>query len=232
MASLDLATLPETDWALLARLRTGFLHDPSKAGDYWHSARALELYDISFAERIGWKWDAVIRELHLRRWSPPPPTRLIDFGCRTGVATRRWLEAFPSAAPTEVLLVDRSNTASTFARERVLETHPALRVDTASSIDPARIHGAVVLLSHVLNELPGAVLEPLLLQLRCAAAIVWVESGQQTVARPLVELRERLIGSFRVVAPCTHQAACGLTSPQNQAHWCHHFARPRGRGGA
>jgi ribosomal protein RSM22 (predicted rRNA methylase) len=29
-----------------------------------------------------------------------------------------------------------------------------------------------------------------------------------------------------MVAPCTHQRACGLLAPQNIRHWCHHFAAP------
>jgi ribosomal protein RSM22 (predicted rRNA methylase) len=42
--------------------------------------------------------------------------------------------------------------------------------------------------------------------------------------------RPRLLetGSFRAVAPCTHQATCGLLASENARHWCHHFAQPPG----
>jgi hypothetical protein len=29
-----------------------------------------------------------------------------------------------------------------------------------------------------------------------------------------------------VVAPCLHQERCGILSPENERHWCHHFASP------
>ncbi|HLP02994.1 MAG TPA: small ribosomal subunit Rsm22 family protein, partial [Opitutaceae bacterium] len=57
-------------------------------------------------------------------------------------------------------------------------------------------------------------------------AVLWVEPGTSDVARALVALREELRADFTVVAPCTHNAACGLLTPENQRHWCHHFARP------
>ena len=39
-------------------------------------------------------------------------------------------------------------------------------------------------------------------------------------------MREALRGQFHVIAPCTHQAACGLQAESNERHWCHHFAGP------
>ena len=33
-----------------------------------------------------------------------------------------------------------------------------------------------------------------------------------------------LRGAFGIVAPCTHQAVCGLLAPENERAWCHHFA--------
>jgi len=29
-----------------------------------------------------------------------------------------------------------------------------------------------------------------------------------------------------VIAPCTHQAGCGILAAGNERHWCHHFAAP------
>ena len=40
----------------------------------------------------------------------------------------------------------------------------------------------------------------------------------------MIAARERLRGAFSVVSPCTHQAVCGMLTPENQRHWCHHFA--------
>ena len=54
---------PASDLAILRRLRGRFLAADPIAGDYWESAKDLALYDATFGERIGWKWDAVLREL-------------------------------------------------------------------------------------------------------------------------------------------------------------------------
>jgi ribosomal protein RSM22 (predicted rRNA methylase) len=84
----------------------------------------------------------------------------------------------------------------------------------------------VLVISHVLNELPASELLALRGLASRADAIIWVEPGTQEISRALVELREQLRVRFRVVAPCTHQAACGLQAPENTRHWCHHFAAP------
>jgi ribosomal protein RSM22 (predicted rRNA methylase) len=31
---------------------------------------------------------------------------------------------------------------------------------------------------------------------------------------------------LQIVAPCTHQTRCGILAPENERHWCHHFAAP------
>ena len=54
------------DWAALDRLRDTFLAVQSTGADYWMSRSDLENYDFTFAQRIAWKWDAVLRELGLR----------------------------------------------------------------------------------------------------------------------------------------------------------------------
>lgn len=64
---MDLTTL---DWEALDRLRATFLSDTRTQGPYWHTVTDLEAYDLTYAERIGWKWDAVLAELKLRGWSP------------------------------------------------------------------------------------------------------------------------------------------------------------------
>lgn len=77
--------------AILRRLREGFLQGTAGDADYWRSQEELQLYDQTFAKRIGWKWDAVLGELQLRGWRPHG-TRLVDLGCGTGMASRRVLE--------------------------------------------------------------------------------------------------------------------------------------------
>ena len=56
-------TWDEIDWAALDRLREGFLSGSAANGPYWRSRSDLASYDFTYGERIGWKWDAVLREL-------------------------------------------------------------------------------------------------------------------------------------------------------------------------
>ena len=52
------------DWTALDRLRAAFLSDASaRATPYWQTHDTLAAYDATYAERIGWKWDALLREL-------------------------------------------------------------------------------------------------------------------------------------------------------------------------
>ena len=48
------------DWKTLDRLREGFLSGSAAKGPYWKSRDDLAHYDATYAERIGWKWDAVL----------------------------------------------------------------------------------------------------------------------------------------------------------------------------
>jgi hypothetical protein len=64
-------------------LRERFLNRTAGAEDYWRTAEDLALYDATFADRIGWKWDAVLRELTLRGWAPRS-RHVLDWGCGTG----------------------------------------------------------------------------------------------------------------------------------------------------
>jgi hypothetical protein len=71
----------ELDWPALDRLRDGFLHGGAAQGPYWQSESALASYDLTYGERIGWKWDHVLTELRLRHWATFRPHR-----ASTGVA--------------------------------------------------------------------------------------------------------------------------------------------------
>ena len=87
------ATWETLDWPALDRLREGFLSGTAGAADYWRSASDVASYDLTYAQRIGWKWDAVLAALALRGWKPPAGP-LVDWGCGSGIAHRCVLEAF------------------------------------------------------------------------------------------------------------------------------------------
>lgn len=206
-------------WNDLRELRDLFLADLPLERPYWTSLRQMSDYDRTLGERIGWKWDAVIHELKLRGWSPPSPI-LTDFGCGTGIAARRMLAAFPEAF-NRVVLLDHSSIATGFARNKIQENFTGITVSIGGA---SELLTGTVLISHVLTELSGTVQAELTGRLQEAAAVVWVEPGTERCGKALVRQRETLRASFTLVAPCPHQAACGLLLPENEAHWCHHFA--------
>ncbi len=208
------------DWEILRAMRLGFLGAENGLADYWATPTHLGLYDRFFAERIGWKWDAALTELTSRGFSAAG--HVVDWGCGTGVAVRRFLERFPGI--TDVTLHDRSYLALRFATDRLRADFPAV---TIHSWNPTVPPDAVYLLSHVLNELPTtADLRDLLAT--HANTIVWVESGTHATSRRLIGLREELREDFSLLAPCPHDGACGLLTSENAQHWCHHFTKPPG----
>lgn len=218
----------DVDWAALRRLRARFLDfdrgddaavAPVDRSDYWESFAAMASYDFTFAERIGWKWDTILAELKTRGWTPPAGA-VLDWGCGTGVAGRRVVEAWPDAAG-KLLLWDRSEPGIQFAAKRARQTFPGLRISPA----PAETAADLLVVSHVLNELSPGGLEKLIAAMEKAQAVLWVEPGTSPVGRKLVSVRERLLGKFNIIAPCTHAAGCGMLAAGNERHWCHHFAR-------
>lgn len=206
--------------ATLRRLRAGFIAGTADAADYWRSAEEVALYDATFGERIGWKWDAVIRELARRGWRPQSRA-VLDWGCGSGIAGRRVLAAWPQF---DVLAVrDRSPLAQRFAAEKARAVFPGMVVEAVTPLAA----DSLLVVSHVMNELADghlAELQRLALQAR---EIIWVEAGTHEGSRRLCEVRDALLPhAFRVVAPCTHSARCGMLAPANARHWCHHFGAP------
>jgi len=206
--------------ATLRELRERFLAGTAGAADYWESPEHLDLYDATFGERIGWKWDAVLDELRLRGWRPRA-TRLLDWGCGTGVAHRRVLARWPQFPA--LALHDRSPRARLFSVEKAQLAFPELTVTWGA---PAVTRETLLLVSHVINELAAKELEQLLDLARAAGEVIWVEAGTHADSRRLIDVRERLRDEFMPVAPCTHAGRCGLLAPKNAPHWCHHFAHP------
>lgn len=215
----DLETL---DWSALDRLRSIFLaRDAAATGPYWQNHDTLAAYDATYAERIGWKWDALLREIRLRRWAPPAGTALLDFGCGSGVAGRRVVAAFGQDHFSGLALRDHSPEAVAFATQRAAAEFPGLpQVD----FDPDKPYTLVV--SHVLNELPPAAQEELVTLAARAAAVLWVEPGTHADSHALAALRDRLRKAHRIVAPCTHRENCPLFAASNARDWCHLFAEP------
>lgn len=210
----------DIDWSALHRLRRTFLENPAGVGDYWQSGSDLASYDATFAQRIGWKWDYVLDELQRRGWSPPKG-ELLDWGCGSGIASRAFLDRFGVEAVTGLNLWDRSALATSFAAKRAHEKYPALATKTGLIEAPA-----VLLLSHVLTELTPEQIQTLSDFAATAQSVIWVEPGTYDASLTLIGVRERLRGRLKVIAPCTHQERCGILVPENERHWCHHFAAP------
>ena len=214
------------DWPALDRLRERFLAGSTAAGPYWQSAGDLASYDLTYGERIGWKWDHVLRELKLRGWAPATRT-VLDWGCGSGIAARRVISFFGAEYFESLTCWDHSPAATDFAAEAAAKAFPGLHVAQATpgllaSAEPV----GLLVISHVLNELPPDALAALRTLIARAAAVLWVEPGTRDVSRALGALREEFRPTFRVVAPCTHQAPCPILAPGNERHWCHHFAPP------
>jgi ribosomal protein RSM22 (predicted rRNA methylase) len=206
--------------ATLRKLRERFLTGRAGEADYWRSEGDLALYDATFAERIGWKWDAVLRELAARGWQPRSRT-VLDWGCGSGVAGRRVLARWPQIE--SLALHDRSPLAVWFAMEKARALYPGVRVSKAEAHLASE---TLLVLSHVINELPSSVYARVLDLVRQVNEVIWVEAGTHADSRRLIEVRETLRAEFTPVAPCTHRASCGLLAPKNAVHWCHYFAAP------
>jgi SAM-dependent methyltransferase len=219
------------DWRALDRLRERFLQGPGTAGPYWQDAGDLASYDLTYGERIGWKWDHVLRELRLRRWRPPSPPGtgipVLDWGCGSGVAARRVISFFGAELFESLTVWDHSPLACDYAADTARAAFPHLRVSQAT---PGFFAGTprigLLVVSHVLNELAPDALAELGTLARRAAAVLWVEPGTHAISRQLGALRDGFRDAFRIVAPCTHELGCPVFGPGNERDWCHFFAPP------
>lgn len=216
------------DWEILDRLRGTFLSDAKSAGPYWHTITDLECYNLTYGERIGWKWDAVLAELKARGWNPPAGGTVLDWGCGSGVAGRRVIDFFGPANFSALRVHDHSELAMDFAGHHGRKLYPRLEVSRADtrflrSDEPID----VLVLSHVLNELDETARVEIAELCARAQTVLWVEPGTHEVSRALGGWRERLrAAGLQAVAPCPHQAACGVLAAGNERHWCHFFATP------
>ena len=218
-------TWDEIDWASLGRQRERFLDGSPGRGPYWETARDLASYDLTYGERIGWKWDAVLDELDRRGWAPAGGI-VLDWGCGSGVAGRRVVAKFGQERFGGLAVWDHSELARSFAREAAAKDFPGLAVTDAEGLVAEGGPIGLLVISHVLNELgPDSMAELSQLASR-SRAVLWTEPGSREISRALGAVRERWREGFRVVAPCTHALACPVLSEGNERHWCHHFAPP------
>lgn len=211
------------DWAALDRLRATFLARAA-TGPYWGDAAALAAYDATYAERIGWKWDALLRELKQRGWMPPAGAALYDFGCGSGIAGRRVAAAFGIERFGEIWLHDHAPEAVAYAGTRLAAAYPGLSISARLPEDAQT--DFVLVVSHVINEMDANGLDLLTALATRAEAVLWVEPGTHADSRLLAAARDRLRETHRIVAPCTHAANCPLFAPGNEREWCHFFAPP------
>ena len=213
--------LTKAELATLAALRARFLDGSNAGGGYWQNEEELALYDATFGERIGWKWDAVIAELRERGWCPKAGN-VVDWGCGSGIAGRRVVAAWEGFE--SLVVADVSPLAMRFAEARARDAFPRIRVQSAAPSSPLPAD-ALLVVSHVVNEIDDAARARLPGLVRRAAEVIWVEAGTHAGSRRLIAIREELRAEFDVIAPCTHGALCGMLAAENAAHWCHHFAR-------
>jgi len=221
-------TWSDLDWPRLERLRERFLDGAAAEGPYWESLGELASYDRTYGERIGWKWDQVLRELRMRGWQPGARARaVLDWGCGSGIAARRVISFFGAEVFDSLAVWDHAPLAAEFAADAARRSFPALRVTQAT---PRSFAGdapiGLLVVSHVLNELDAAALASLRALAARAAAVLWVEPGAHAVSRRLGRLRDELRGGLRLIAPCTHAQSCPMFAQGNERHWCHFFAPP------
>lgn len=215
-------TTGRDDLARLTRLRGLFLDDDRSTtpiADYWRDDDDLAAYDAVLAERIGWKWDAALDECAERGWPTNRDAVVLDWGCGSGVASRRFVERFGARA---VVLHDRSERAMRFAARRLVESAPEIEVRIERRVDGEAPD--VLLVSHVLGELDARGELELRATIERSRAVLIVEPGTHGVARRLAALRDDLRERFRIVAPCTHAGHCPSLATSHD--WCHVFAPP------
>jgi hypothetical protein len=213
---------PLPNLARITRLRELFLEEQQSKrtiADYWRDARDIEAYDAVLAARIGWKWDAALRECADRGFDRADDQVVLDYGCGSGVAARRFVTHFGAG---RLWLHDRSPHAMAFAQESLAATAPSVSSGPLKDVRDA--NPDVLLVSHVLGELDQAGEDELRALISRSKRVLIVEPGNRTLARRLSGLRDDLLDRFSVIAPCPHQRTCPALAAEND--WCHFFATP------
>ncbi|MBL8727500.1 MAG: hypothetical protein JNM25_03645 [Planctomycetes bacterium] len=208
--------------ARITRLRELFLDEDRGAralADYWRNEADVAAYDAVLGARIGWKWNAALAECRDRGWPRADDQVVLDFGCGSGIAARRFVHWFGAR---EVLCHDRSRVAATFAAQAVRAQFAGTKARALPRVDDVRPD--VLLVSHVLGELDAAGEVELEGLIERSRRVLLVEPGSRTISRRLSTLRDRLLGGFHVAAPCPDATTCPALATPND--WCHFFAAP------
>lgn len=210
----------EIDWNQLKLLRQSYLNAQGNLPDYWKSEALLDAYEATLGARIAWKWDAVLSVLAAQKWKAPEGAQLLDWGCGTGVASRRFI-ASGLFGGKRVSCYDRSPRAGAHAKKQLLKERPDLEIDHQL---PRPGTPYILLLSHVLSELSALERDKLIALGRGAAAVIWVEAGRRQESRLLSSVRDAWSETHQILAPCPHQGPCGMLRSEQEENWCHFFA--------
>jgi hypothetical protein len=227
MSSSPIATWETLDWPALDRLRAGFLDGGAARGPYWKSPHDLAVYDLTYGERIGWKWDAVLRELRLRSLLPSSVHRWIA-GPRLGLRQRhrRAPRGRRARSRPGVAVGALGSFAAGHRVRRRARAHGVSRPGRGGGPGHgarARCAGRQPCVERTRAVRPGGVARAGRPRSSRALGRTRDPRGRP---RPAGLARGLRAGGARIVAPCTHQEACGLLRAGEERHWCHHFAPP------
>lgn len=212
-------SLQSIDWSALEHVRQKFLDGSSSEASYWDSEALLENYDATFARRISWKWEYVLRQLDFFNLDFPTPLTVLDWGCGSGVASEIFTSHF-SEYISEIDIFDRSEIAMEYTCSKLQSQFPDIVVRQGIT----QTQYSVVLISHVLTELSREQVRELCSIIQSATYIIWIEPGSREAAERLVFARELLRNNFSIVLPCPHQSVCQLSKTSSSMHWCHFHA--------
>ena len=152
------------------------------------------------------------------------PHSLIDLGAGPGTATLAAMENFLHLK--DITLVEPNAHLAGLSRhlcksetcDIAFEDATLLTANLAAPAD-------LILLSYVLNEIPGSDLEKILDRLWDATkqALVIIEPGTPAGFELILKIRDYLLKSgARIAAPCPHDLTCPL---KDTSLWCHMSAR-------
>jgi len=206
------------EWKILEGLRSRFLRAEEEIAPYWNSEHELEIYAETLAQRISWKIQSVLSDLKMASWNFAGDS-FIDFGCGSGIMSETFLENFEDIQ--SVHLFDHSRIATEYAKKRLLEKWPKLRVSTYT--EPGALPGGHFILgSHFLGELPDKQFSILMSLLELSSGFLIVEAGTKIHSTKLAKLREYFKRSYEIIGPCPHSEKCPMLTQEK--HWCHNFA--------
>ncbi len=191
--------------------------------DYW-TQELLEIYASTLGERISWKWQHCLEDLkkqniHPEHLFPKKKFLLEDWACGPGTASLKYLENCDHTQNHKVKLVDRSQTATTFAQKKIKELFSKVEF-TENQNEKNFLH--LQLISYVLSELSALSLAQIIDKLKKVDLFIWVDASSIKESHQLSRVRDSLLEEFYFLAPCPHQKECPVLKTKND--WCHRFA--------